>query len=145
MTVPGGGAVTAGLPPHPDRVRQTTRRCKIPDTSNIAGHVHNGIAGTQGISGWKARDRLQVFEVSGILQRRAVIHDQAARGCLLVVKVTQPLFVNDLFNLERYGEISLSAGGRLYQFTNGSPADVSGSADHQQQAAARVFTDRNCG
>lgn len=55
----------------------------------------------------------------------------------MLVNVTQPLFINDLFNLERYGEIHLSEGGRLYQFTNGNPAGVAGYAIHQQQAAAR--------
>ena len=54
----------------------------------------------------------------------------------MLVSVTQPLFINDLFRLERYGEIQLSEGGRLYQFTNGNPAGVAGYASHQQQAAA---------
>ena len=55
----------------------------------------------------------------------------------MLVNVTQPLFINDLFNLQRYGEIGLSEGERLYQFTNGNPPGVAGSALHQRQAAAR--------
>ena len=55
----------------------------------------------------------------------------------MLVSVAQPLFINDLFNLQRYGEIHLSAGGRLYQFTNGNAPDVAGYTLHQRHAAAR--------
>ena len=55
----------------------------------------------------------------------------------MLVTVPQLLFTNDLYNLERFGEIGLSQGGRLYQYTNGSPPDVAGQAAHQRQTAAR--------
>lgn len=55
----------------------------------------------------------------------------------MLVKVSQPLFINDLYYLERYGEISLSADGRLFQFTNGDSPGVAGYAMHRRQVAVR--------
>ena len=55
----------------------------------------------------------------------------------MLVTFPQSLFVNDLFNLERFGEIQLSEGGRLYQFTNENAPNVANNASFQQQIAAR--------
>lgn len=57
----------------------------------------------------------------------------------MLVTMPQSLFVNDLFNLERFGEIQLSEGGRLYQFTNANSPNVADNADYQQQIAARTL------
>jgi len=55
----------------------------------------------------------------------------------MLVQLTEPLFVSDTFNLERYGELTLSAGDRLRQFTNANLPDVAGYTAHQQDNAAR--------
>jgi len=54
----------------------------------------------------------------------------------MLVRYIQPLTVSDLFNLERYGQVRLTAGGRQYAFTNQAAPDVSGYATHLQQLAA---------
>ena len=55
----------------------------------------------------------------------------------MLVTVPQSLFVNDLTNLERFGEIQLSGGTRLYQFTSANSPNVANNANYQQQIAAR--------
>ncbi|MFQ6005936.1 MAG: ExeM/NucH family extracellular endonuclease [Woeseia sp.] len=55
----------------------------------------------------------------------------------MLVRFPQTLSVTNLFELERYGEVLLSQGGRLRQFTNGNAPDVAGNAAHGGQAAAR--------
>ena len=55
----------------------------------------------------------------------------------MLVRFPQSLSVNGLFNLERYGEVQLSQGGRLYQFTNQNAPDVSGYDAHREIVAAR--------
>lgn len=55
----------------------------------------------------------------------------------MLINVPQSLIVNDLFNLGRFGEISVSEGGRLQQFTNGNPPGVTAYANHRRQVAAR--------
>lgn len=55
----------------------------------------------------------------------------------MLVRFPQTLTVTALFDLERYGEVLLSQGGRLAQFTNGNAPDVAGYAAHRDQAAAR--------
>ena len=39
----------------------------------------------------------------------------------MLITIQQNLFVSELFNLDRFGEMRLAEGGRLFQFTNGSP------------------------
>ncbi|MEM6559305.1 MAG: ExeM/NucH family extracellular endonuclease [Myxococcota bacterium] len=51
------------------------------------------------------------------------------------VTVPQPLFVTELFNLDRFGEIRLAADGRLFQFTNDNPPDMEGFARHVEEVA----------
>jgi len=60
---------------------------------------------------------------------------EAYEGMLL--RFPGPLTVSGLRSLERFGEMTLSEGGRLYQFTNGNPPDVAGFAAHQQSIAGR--------
>jgi len=55
----------------------------------------------------------------------------------MLVRFPQKLSVTNLFFLERYGEVGLSQGGRLYQFTNGSTPDVTAYAAHQEDVATR--------
>ena len=60
----------------------------------------------------------------------------------MLVRFPQELTVTHLYELERYGEIRLSQGGRLYQFTNGNPPDPVGYAAHVDANASRsVYLD----
>lgn len=55
----------------------------------------------------------------------------------MYVEFTDPLTVTDLWNLERYGAVTLSEGGRLYQFTNGNAPDAAGYTAHTEMNARR--------
>lgn len=55
----------------------------------------------------------------------------------MLVSMTEPAIVSDVFGLERYGELSLSAGGRLMQYTNSFAPDVAGYAAYVEQRAGR--------
>ena len=46
----------------------------------------------------------------------------------MLVRFPQALTVTATHELERYGSVQLSQGGRLYQFTNGNPPDAAGYA-----------------
>jgi len=55
----------------------------------------------------------------------------------MLVRFPQKLSVSNLYFLERYGEVGLSQGGRLFQFTNGNAPDVAGYAAHKEVVASR--------
>lgn len=55
----------------------------------------------------------------------------------MLVRFPQVLTVSQLRNLERFGEVLLSAGGRPFSFTNAHPPDVPGYAAHLESVAAR--------
>jgi len=55
----------------------------------------------------------------------------------MLVTLPQELTVTDLFDLERFGELSLSVDGRLRQFTNSNLPDVAGQTEHQRMNALR--------
>lgn len=55
----------------------------------------------------------------------------------MLVRFPQKLSVSNLYFLQRYGEVGLSQGGRLYQFTNGNAPDVAGYAAHKENTASR--------
>lgn len=55
----------------------------------------------------------------------------------MLVRFPQKLSVTNLRFLERFGEVGLSQGGRLYQFTNSNAPDTAGYATHQETNAAR--------
>ena len=57
----------------------------------------------------------------------------------MLVRLTEPAYVTEAYDLGRYGEISLSSGGRLGQFTNEFAPDVAGFAGHQRLNAARTL------
>ena len=57
----------------------------------------------------------------------------------MLVRFPQALTVTHLYNLERYGSVTLSEGGRLYQFTNGNLPDVAAYADHKSLNARRTI------
>lgn len=60
----------------------------------------------------------------------------------MLVRVSQTLTVADLFNLDRFGEIPLLAGGRSVQFTNNNAPDAIGfDASLQDLAARRLMLD----
>jgi predicted extracellular nuclease len=58
----------------------------------------------------------------------------------MLVRIEQTLTVTELYNLERYGELRLAVGGRLYQFTNGNAPDAAGYASHRETNAAGTLT-----
>ncbi len=55
------------------------------------------------------------------------------------MRVTFPdtLTVSELFQLDRYGEIGLTSGGRVYQFTQKNEPSVSGYEEHLENVAKR--------
>jgi len=55
----------------------------------------------------------------------------------MLVHFEQTLTVGELYGLERFGELSLSEGGRLYQFTSRNAPDVAAFARHSETNAAR--------
>ena len=55
----------------------------------------------------------------------------------MLVRFDQTLTVGDLYGLERYGEMGLSEGGRLFQFLNRNAPDVAAYAIHRKKMAAR--------
>ena len=57
----------------------------------------------------------------------------------MLVRFPQSLTVTDVYNLERYGAVTLAQGGRLYQFTNSERPDPAGYAAHKVSNARRVI------
>lgn len=55
----------------------------------------------------------------------------------MLVRVPQQLSVSNLRFLEQFGEVGLSQGGRLYQYTNSNSPSVAGYAAHQELIAGR--------
>ena len=55
----------------------------------------------------------------------------------MLVSLPQEMTVSELRNLERYGSLTLSEDGRLYQFTNGNAPDVAAYTAHKASIAAR--------
>ncbi len=55
----------------------------------------------------------------------------------MLVEFPETLTVTGLRNLERFGEVTLSEGGRLYQFTNDNPPDAAGFDAHRELNARR--------
>ncbi len=58
----------------------------------------------------------------------------------MLVRFQQPLTVSNLRNLERFGSVGLSQGGRLYQFTNANEPDPDAYAAHKAAIARRSIT-----
>jgi len=55
----------------------------------------------------------------------------------MYVEFTDPLTVSGLWTLERFGTVTLSEGGRLYQFTNSNAPDATAYAAHVEMNARR--------
>jgi len=55
----------------------------------------------------------------------------------MLVRFPQKLTVSNLRFLGRYGEVGLSQGGRLFQFTNSNAPDISAYSSHLEAIAAR--------
>ncbi len=55
----------------------------------------------------------------------------------MLVTLPQEMTVSEVRNLERFGTLTLSENGRLYQFTNGNAPDVSAYNAHKASIAAR--------
>lgn len=60
---------------------------------------------------------------------------EAVEGML--VRFPQSLTVSQLRDLERFGEVLLSEGGRQYAYTNINPPDTAGFAAHREAVAGR--------
>ena len=63
----------------------------------------------------------------------------------MLIRLPQTMTVSEVRNLERYGEVQLSANGRPYQFTNGNTPDVAAYDQHLDSIARRriVIDDGN--
>ena len=57
----------------------------------------------------------------------------------MLVRFPQVLTIRNLRFLEQFGEVGLSQGGRIFQFTNGNAPDVTGYALHVNVLAARTI------
>lgn len=57
----------------------------------------------------------------------------------MLVSLADPVMVTENYNLGRYGELTLAAGDRPYQFTNTSAPDVRAYAAHAAELAARTL------
>jgi len=55
----------------------------------------------------------------------------------MLVQFAQTLSVSNLRDLERFGAVGLSVGGRLFQFTNSNAPDADGYAAHKNLTARR--------
>jgi predicted extracellular nuclease len=55
----------------------------------------------------------------------------------MLISFPQRLSVTNLRNLERFGEVGLSQGGRLFQFTNSNAPNASKYEQHRKAVAAR--------
>jgi predicted extracellular nuclease len=55
----------------------------------------------------------------------------------MLLRFPQPLSVSNLRDLERFGAVSLSQGGRLYQFTNGNRPSRAAYSSHKEANARR--------
>ncbi len=58
----------------------------------------------------------------------------------MLVRFPQALTISNLRFLEQFGEVGLSQGGRIFQFTNGNAPDVAAYAVHVNSIAARTIT-----
>lgn len=57
----------------------------------------------------------------------------------MLIRFPQELTVSNLRFLERFGEVGLSQGGRLYVHTNNNPPDVAGYTEHLKSNARRFI------
>ncbi len=57
----------------------------------------------------------------------------------MLVRFPQALTVTNLYNLERFGSVTLSQGGRLFQFTNNNLPDAAAYTDHKTLNARRTI------
>lgn len=58
----------------------------------------------------------------------------------MLVRFPEALSVTELFNLDRFGELRLSEGGRLVQFTHTNAPDAAGYDAHLEDVARRTIT-----
>ena len=57
----------------------------------------------------------------------------------MLIRLPQVMTVGNLYRLERFGEITLTQGGRQFSFTHRNPPDVGGYSEHQSAIAARTL------
>lgn len=79
--------------------------------------------------------KLPVAETAVNSDGQIIANLEAYEGML--VTLPQSLTVSGLYGLARYGEIILSQGGRLMQYTNSNAPDVVNFALHQRDSALR--------
>lgn len=60
----------------------------------------------------------------------------------MLIRIPQTMTVASVRDLDRFGEVLLSSGGRPFQFTNGNTPDATGYEQYRDEvAAARIFLD----
>jgi len=64
-----------------------------------------------------------------------VVNLEAVEGMLITIP--EDLVISEMFNLDRFGQYTVSSEGRLYQFTQQNAPDVAGYDAHLQDVAAR--------
>jgi predicted extracellular nuclease len=57
----------------------------------------------------------------------------------MLIRLPQVMTVGNLYRLERFGEITLTQGGRQFSFTHRNPPDVGGYSEHRAAIAARTL------
>ncbi|MDZ7703906.1 MAG: ExeM/NucH family extracellular endonuclease [Trueperaceae bacterium] len=58
----------------------------------------------------------------------------------MLVSFSDTLTVTEMFNLDRFGELRVSQGGRLTQFTQTNAPDITGYQSHLENIATRTIT-----
>ena len=57
----------------------------------------------------------------------------------MMVNIQQDMTVSELFNLDRFGEYTVTSDGRIVQFSQNNAPDAAGYAQHLRDAAARTL------
>lgn len=58
----------------------------------------------------------------------------------MLVKFPESLFITEAFNFDRFGEVRLSQGSRLFQYTQTHPPDTAGFQAYLEEIAGRTIT-----
>jgi len=144
------------------KAAETEKIPKVGDVVTLAGIVTEGANGTTIVSPQivSFSDPIPVTPVAVTLPVSST--DQWASWESMLLSIEQPLTVTDTYNLGRYGQLTLSAGGRLMNPTNvvepGAPAKAlsnanelrrvtldDGSSDQNPSPTPFLFTDSDPG
>ena len=81
--------------------------------------------------------KLPAASVANNSDKQVIANLESYEGML--VRIEQTLTVGQLYGLERFGELTLTEGGRLYQFTNRNAPETAGYAAHREKNARRTI------